>query len=210
MMSKTAIKALTKAQDIITAVGVSLNLVGYLASDWRKNWRNADQMACLLIDSVANAFQCENSETLDANLYDNMTQAVTGYIESNLDTWNQAEFSGFNRTIACELMRLAEMVEKNAIFEAHAAALIMNHEIDALAQKLADRRCYWMNAIAVHNTQQEVIAQYKRDAFNGGPRVANHIIKVIVNARRIAKTLTGYLEVEPKPVSAYTGADIPF
>lgn len=209
-MSKTAINALIKAQDIVTAAGVSLDLVGYLTSAWRKNWRSADHMASLIIDSVANAFQCENSTTLDANLYNDMSQAATGYVESNLDTWNQAEFSKLNRTIADELMRLAEMVEKNTIFEAHAAALVMNHEIDELAQKLADRRCYWMCAEAVRNNQQDVIAQYKRDAFNNGPRVANHIIKVIVNARRIAETLTGYLETEPQSVAEHTRSDIPF
>ena len=100
----------------------------------------------------------------------------------------------------------------NEIEAAHTDALVMDAEIDILARKLADRRCYWMSAEHIANVQQEDIDSYKRHAFDNGPRVAQHIIKVIVIAKRIAKTLTGYLEHEPKPApdQMVEASEIPF
>ena len=124
-MSKSAIAALTEAQNIIAKSGVTVNLVGYIADkNVRKNWRNANALAALIINSAANAFQCENSETLgkDQNWFKTMDQAVTAYIDSNLDQWNQKEAAGLNLVISVELVRLEGMVNANMNFEAGVAA----------------------------------------------------------------------------------------
>lgn len=124
-MSKSAIAALTEAQNIIAKSGVTVNLVGYIADkNVRKNWRNANALAALIINSAANAFQCENSETLVENQawFDTMTDAVTAYIDSNLDQWNQKEAASLNLVISLELVRLEGMVNANMNFEAGVAA----------------------------------------------------------------------------------------
>lgn len=120
-MSKSAIAALTQAQNIITKSGVTVNLVGYIADkNVRQNWRNANDLAALIINSAANAFQCENSETLakNQNWFKTMDQAVNAYIDSNLDQWNQKEVAGLCLVCAAELTRLSEMVACNEKFEA--------------------------------------------------------------------------------------------
>ncbi|QPI12847.1 hypothetical protein [Escherichia phage PNJ1809-36] len=117
-MSKSAIKALEKAQEVIatSTTGAKVNLVGYLTDETiRKNWRNADLLACLLINSVANAFQCETAESLEANLFDSMDQAIETYIQSNLDSWNNKTWPDNLRDTTDQLIRLAVMVERDNV-----------------------------------------------------------------------------------------------
>ncbi|UJH95926.1 hypothetical protein [Pantoea phage Nafs113] len=131
-MSKSAIKALTKAQEIMATAGVEVNLVGYIAiPELRKNWRSADQLAALIIDSAANAFGTENSTTFAANEFKDMADAVERYINANLDDWTQESFVSLEKTTAGELRRLAAQVALNVDFEAreaaHAVALAVQH-----------------------------------------------------------------------------------
>ncbi|WMI32790.1 hypothetical protein RAB56_00224 [Escherichia phage iGC_PHA_EC001] len=94
-----------------------VNLVGYLTDETiRKNWRNADLLACLLINSVADAFQCETAESLEANLFDNMDQAIETYIQSNLDSWNSKTWPDSLRDTTDQLIRLALMVERDNVY----------------------------------------------------------------------------------------------
>lgn len=118
-MSKSAIKALEKAQEVIatSTTGAKVNLVGYLTDETIcKNWRNADLLACLLINSVANAFQCETAESLEANLFDSMDQAIETYIQSNLDSWNNKTWPDSLRDTTDQLIRLAVMVERDNVY----------------------------------------------------------------------------------------------
>lgn len=117
-MSKSAIKAVEKAQEVIatSTTGAKVDLVGYLKDETiRKNWRNADLLACLLINSVADAFQCETAESLEANLFDNMDQAIETYIQSNLDSWNNKTWPDSLRDTTDQLIRLALMVERDNV-----------------------------------------------------------------------------------------------
>lgn len=118
-MSKSAIKAVEKAQEVIatSTTGAKVDLVGYLKDETiRKNWRNADLLACLLINSVADAFQCETAESLEANLFDNMDQAIETYIQSNLDSWNSKTWPDSLRDTTDQLIRLALMVERDNVY----------------------------------------------------------------------------------------------
>ncbi|UDW09886.1 hypothetical protein [Escherichia phage 18-1-2] len=118
-MSKSAIKALEKAQKVIatSTTGASINLIAYLEDETiRKNWRNTDLLACLLINSVANAFQCETAESLEENLFDNMDQAIETYIQSNLDSWNSKTWPDSLRDTTDQLIRLAVMVERDNVY----------------------------------------------------------------------------------------------
>ncbi|BDU13339.1 hypothetical protein [Escherichia phage phiWec190] len=118
-MSKSAIKAVEKAQEVIatSTTGAKVDLVGYLKDETiRKNWRNADLLACLLINSVADAFQCETAESLEANLFDNMDQAIETYIQSNLDSWNNKTWPDSLRDTTDQLIRLALMVERDNVY----------------------------------------------------------------------------------------------
>ncbi|VEI61603.1 hypothetical protein [Serratia rubidaea] len=129
-MSKTAINALTEAAHI--AKCSSGFLTSFLIDQaFRKTgkWRNADALAALIINSVANAFQCEASDTFEDNLFGGMADAIETYVQSNMDSWDGTQWT--NKDLTAELMRLAEMVEKNAIFEAHTEALVLNSRLDA-------------------------------------------------------------------------------
>jgi len=129
-MSKSAIKALTKAQEIMATAGVEVNLVGYIAIPaLRKNWRSADQLAALIIDSAANAFGTENSTTFAANEFKGMADAVERYINANLDDWTQESFVSLEKTTAGELRRLAAQVALNVDFEAREAAQAVAMEV---------------------------------------------------------------------------------
>lgn len=86
----------------------------------RKNWKNADVLARFLIDTVANAYQCENSTTFADNGHADMEDAISSYIEANLCDWDQAKFlaSSFGKQSAEEITaRLNEWRTKNAEFE---------------------------------------------------------------------------------------------
>ncbi|NIG12907.1 hypothetical protein F3J37_01695 [Pantoea sp. Al-1710] len=111
-----------------------------------------------------------------------------------------------------EVSMMEEEQKKEVIELTHEAALVMNEEIDRLSQDLADRRCYFYDDIQIHNGQQAVIARYKKEAFDNGPRLIQHILKVIVISRRRAEKLTGYAETPPPPRTSddIFEYDIPF
>jgi len=113
---------------------------------------------------------------------------------------------------ADELEEVSEPEQNDPIEIIHGQALVMNAEIDVLSQRLADRRCYWLSEQAIRNAQVKIITQYKRDAFNDGPRVIQHILKVIVISRRLALNKTGLCEIEPKPgrLVELNDCEIPF
>lgn len=118
-MSKSAMNAIEKAYEIIAGsnTGAQVNLIAYLTDEnTRKSWRNADHLACLLINSVANAFQAESSETLEENMFDSMDEALASYVESNLDSWNGKTWPDSLKDTTDQLIRLAVMVERNNIF----------------------------------------------------------------------------------------------
>ncbi|MGL5281284.1 MAG: hypothetical protein ACRC8W_05910 [Plesiomonas shigelloides] len=117
-MSKSAMNAIEKAYEVIatSTTGAQVNLIGYLKDEnIRKNWRNADHLACLLINSVANAFQCETSESLKENMFDSMDQALESYIESNLDCWNGKTWPDSLKDTTDQLIRLAVMIERDNV-----------------------------------------------------------------------------------------------
>lgn len=113
-MSKSAINALNKANVILS----SLNLTVGIPANWmtdtqaRRQFRKADLLACLIINSAANALECENAASLEANMYDNMQHAIEGYIHSNLDSWSQKDWPASCRDVNAEIARLAEIVER--------------------------------------------------------------------------------------------------
>ena len=118
-MSKSAIKYIRAN---IKAPAGAAWLVGFINNpEVRKNWRNADVLARFLIDTVANAYQCENSTTFADNGHKDMDDAIESYVEANLDDWTQARFlaSCFGKQTAEEISkRLNEWRTKNAEFEA--------------------------------------------------------------------------------------------
>lgn len=133
-MSKSAIKHLTSANEILSALGLTIgNPASWMNNEQARNqFKNADLLACLIIDSAANALICENVDTLDANMYDDMQQAVEGYIQANLDSWSQAKWTQCASLcdVAALLAKLLDAVAKqrayNARQKAHAEALEMN------------------------------------------------------------------------------------
>lgn len=119
-ISKSALKALKDAEMIIAAnARISINLLTYFNSADRKVWRNADNLACLIIDSVSNAMQ-ETSLTFAANGFRDLSHAIDSYICSNLDTWKgKSDRYGYQETnTKAELMRLYEETHNNASYEA--------------------------------------------------------------------------------------------
>jgi len=100
---------------------------------------------------------------------------------------------------ADEVEMLHDSEKKDVIDLCHEAALVMNAEIDDLSQRLADRRVYWSSPQAIHNSQQHVLIQYRKDAFKNGPRIVQHVVKVMIISIRRAKILTGYAEIAPDP-----------
>lgn len=111
----------------------------------RKNWRNADVLARFLIDTVANAYECENSSTFESSGFENMDCAIESYIEANLCDWTQETFlaSSFGKRDAAYISnRLAEAAFKNAAWEAKQlkspAQVMQNHfnNTDAVGQRL--------------------------------------------------------------------------
>lgn len=118
-MSKKALLALVNAAAIMKAAGVEVNpLVEFLNDgksrrgyDKKLLWRNSELLASLIVNSAANAFRTETAETLKENGYDNMADAVHGYIASNLDDWSQSEWQDCSGNGLKENMdRLVEMV----------------------------------------------------------------------------------------------------
>lgn len=117
-MSKSAIKYINSCVSGKTAD----LLIGCINNDRiRKNWRNADVLARFLVDTVANAYQCENSTTFEDNGHTDMDDAISSYVEANLCDWDQDKFlaSSFGKQTAQEISaNLDEWRTKNAEFEA--------------------------------------------------------------------------------------------
>lgn len=117
-MSKSAIKYINSCVSGKTAD----LLIGCINNDRiRKNWRNADVLARFLVDTVANAYQCEDSTTFEDNGHTDMDDAISSYIEANLCDWDQESFlaSSFGKQTAQEISaNLDEWRTKNAAFEA--------------------------------------------------------------------------------------------
>ena len=70
-MSKSAIKYLTAANEILAALDLTIgNPASWMTNEQaRGQFKNADLLACLIIDSAANALICENVDTLDDTMY---------------------------------------------------------------------------------------------------------------------------------------------
>lgn len=98
-----------------------------------------------------------------------------------------------------EIESLPESEKTKVINAFHRGALVMNEEIDQLSQELADRRCYWLSQQAIQTAQVKVMNAYKRRAFENGTRIVQHVVKVMVIARRLALQKTGYAEIAPDP-----------
>lgn len=115
-MSNKAINALTEAAHI--AKCGSGFLTGFIIDKaFRKagQWRNAEVLATIIIDSVANAFQCENSTTFEKHGYRDMNHAIEGYVSSNMDDWSGKTWT--KKDLEAALLRLDQLVKENAAFE---------------------------------------------------------------------------------------------
>lgn len=159
-MSKSAAKYIRSATSGRTT---DLLLDVLYSPDVRKNWRNADVLARFLVDTVANAYECENSTTLADNGYDSMEDAISGYVEANLGDWDQAKFlaSTFGQRTAQEIAdRLAEAVFKNVAFEVKQKATMTTDQKAALAEgvdQFRETQCqaflaYWRETCDVTTT----------------------------------------------------------
>ncbi|WP_368762026.1 hypothetical protein [Klebsiella pneumoniae] len=189
-MSKSAIKALNKANEILS----SLNLTVGIPANWmvdtqaRRQFRNADLLACLIINSAANALQCETADSLEDNLYDNMQQAIEGYIHSNLDCWNQKEWPESCRDVNAELARLAEMVEGQKRYNereaAHAEALEVNAIVDNAVQVAT---CYSSLDSCTHNAICKAIDITRRSLLALNRYNPRFIVKMMISVTRQAK-----------------------
>lgn len=87
-MSKAAIKAINAANEILSAIGLTISTTAITDKAVRAFWRNAELLACLLIDSTTNAIQCEDADSMKQNGYCTLQDAAEGYISANLDDWN--------------------------------------------------------------------------------------------------------------------------
>lgn len=222
-MSKSAIKALTKAQEFMAAAGVAVNLVGYVTdSNVRKSWRNADALAALIINSAANAFQCENSTTFAENFFDDMAEAVERYISSNLDDWDGKSWT--QKDTGAELDRLAIMVAANMAFEsrasivkhaaeeAHAEALEINAVVDdavSLCKPFCDNQN--LDHAAVINAVDVVRQRLPQMGYS-----ARITVEMMISVRRLAKlarqkAAENYRAMMERCAKAGTGCnEIPF
>lgn len=217
-MSKSAIKSLNKANDILS----SLNLTVGVPANWmvdtqaRLQFRNADLLACLIINSAANCLQCETEDTIDANLYDTMQQAVEGYIHSNLDCWNQKEWPESCSDVNEELARLAEMVECQKRYNereaAHAEALEINSMVD---EAVFQATVFADNANLDLTVRQHAIDSIRRQLLNVNRYPARFIVKMMISVRRLAneareKAKAHYLAMMARPFVTDIDDEIPF
>lgn len=219
-MSKSAIKALNAANEILS----SLNLTVGVPANWmvdaqaRRQFRNADLLACLIINSAANALQCETEDTLADNMYDSMQQAVEGYIHANLDCWNQKEWPDSCRDVNAELARLAEMVEgqkrynaRKEVEAAHVEALELNDLVDASVAY----GTYSTNANLTHVGIRNAIDRIREALLNLNRYPARFIVKMMVSVRRLTRlsneaAQARYQEMMSRPAVEGIDSDIPF
>lgn len=112
-MSKLAIKYLNQANDVLSSLGLSVGV----PSQWmdnqqaRTSFKNSVILACLIIDSTANALQCEDKESMKENGFTDMQDAINCYIQANLDSWTQNDWPESCRDVNAVLSRLSAMVE---------------------------------------------------------------------------------------------------
>lgn len=149
-MSKSAIKSLNTANEILAALDLTIgNPASWMSNEQaRGQFKNADLLACLIIDSAANALICENADTLEENMFNDMQEAVESYIEANLCDWTQAEWK--NNAELCDvaalLAKLLAAVDGQRAYDArqkaHAEALEMNAQFDSVEYPTVTAECY--------------------------------------------------------------------
>lgn len=195
-MSKSAIKLLSSANEILAVLDLTIgNPASWMSNEQaRSQFKNADLLACLIIDSAANALICENVDTLDENMYDDMQQAVEGYIQSNLDTWSQDEWK--KHASLCDvkalLAKLLDAVAGQRAYaracseraKAHAEALEIN-EIITLAVDQNTRMSG--NAYTIHHSVNRAIDQARASMLALNRYTAREILKVMIAVSRLTK-----------------------
>ena len=219
-MSKSAIKYLTAANEILSALDLTIgNPASWMTNEQaRAQFKNADLLACLIIDSAANALICENVDTLDETMYDDMQQAVEGYIASNLDDWNQAEWKA-NASL-CDvqalLQKLLDAVEGQRVYaarqEAHAEALVVNDIVDRAVQQA---RYYSHNGYLLHIGRQRAIDVVREGLLALERYPARFIVKMMYSVLRLSRmaqeqTLKEYREMMARPRVTNIDSELPF
>lgn len=219
-MSKSAIKYLTAANEILSALDLTIgNPASWMTNEQaRAQFKNADLLACLIIDSAANAMICENVDTLDETMYDDMQQAVEGYIASNLDDWNQAEWKA-NASL-CDvqalLQKLLDAVEGQRNYaarqEAHAEALVVNDIIDRAVQQA---RHYTHNGYFLHIGRQRAVDVVREELLALERYPARFIVKMMYSVIRLSKLAqeqaqNEYLEMMARPRVTGIDSELPF
>lgn len=215
-MSKSAIKSLNRANEILAVLGLSVGVPANWMTDEqaRANFKNADLLACLIINSAANALQSENADTFEENMFDDMQDAINCYIQANLESWNQKEWTA--RDVKAELAHLAEMVNAQLAYNArqkdHAEALEVNGIVDRAVQVA---RCYSHNENLSHVSIQRAVSSARQDLLDLDRYPARFIVKMMVSVRRLAgeareKARKEYIEMLSRPASSVAGCEIPF
>lgn len=112
-MSKVAINHLNKANESLSSLGLTVGSPdAWMENESaRKGFKNSIMLACLIINSTANALQCEDESTFKENGFTDMQDAINCYIQANLDSWNQNSWPESCRDAKAELSRLSVMVE---------------------------------------------------------------------------------------------------
>jgi hypothetical protein len=219
-MSKSAIKYLTAANEILSALNLTIgNPASWMTNEQaRGQFKNADLLACLIIDSAANALICENVDTLDETMYDDMQQAVEGYIASNLDDWNQAEWKA-NASL-CDvkalLQKLLDAVEGQRVYaarqEAHAEALVVNDIVD---HAIMVTRCYSDLDSLTHASIQHAVDYACQELLALNRYPARFIVKMMISVRRLAglareQAQKEYREMMARPRVTGIDSELPF
>lgn len=216
-MSKSAIKSLNKANEILSSLGLTVGVPAHWMVDTqaREQFRNADLLACLIINSAANCLQCETADTLDDNMYDTMQQAVEGYIHSNLDCWNQKEWPESCRDVNAELARLAEMVEGQKRYNERQAAHAEALELDALIDEAVACGTWSTNPNLTHIGIRNAIDRIRAALLNLNRYPARVIVKMMISVRRLTKlsneaAQARYQEMLARPAVVDGTSEIPF
>lgn len=219
-MSKSAIKYLTAANEILSALNLTIgNPASWMTNEQaRSQFKNADLLACLIIDSAANALICENVDTLDETMYDDMQQAIEGYISSNLDDWNQAEWKA-NASL-CDvkalLQKLLDAVEGQRNYaarqEAHAEALVVNDIVD---HAIMVTRCYSDLDSLTHASIQHAVDYARQELLALNRYPARFIVKMMISVRRLAglareQAQREYREMMARPRVTGIDSELPF
>jgi hypothetical protein len=99
-----------------------------------------------------------------------------------------------------------EAIEQSEVTQSELVEVLMHEEADVvfhtetLAQKLADRRVWWLSKKTIANVQRSVIEDFKTNLFRSGLRSARWVLNVICKARLRSSQLKGYAEY-PAPVN---------